>query len=96
MLGMEVNILMLCPPHPVNKKINAEARAKGMEINLETMMGQHGAKRLRMTAKVDINGAQTTNTHVLSMAANWIALFEHNWMMPKNQDEQPFLVYDFY
>eukprot|EP00957_Ditylum_brightwellii_P028034 2116590-Ditylum_brightwellii.AAC.1 len=51
---------------------------------------------MRMTTKVGVNGAQTTNTHVLSTAANWIALFEHNWMMPKNEDEQLFLVYAFY
>eukprot|EP00957_Ditylum_brightwellii_P189858 14453890-Ditylum_brightwellii.AAC.1 len=59
-------------------------------------MGQHVAKQMKMTAKVDINGAQTSNMHTICTCANWIALFEHNWMIPQDAAEQPLLIYAFH
>eukprot|EP00957_Ditylum_brightwellii_P016791 1263967-Ditylum_brightwellii.AAC.1 len=63
---------------------------------VETVMGQHVAKRMKMTAKVDIDGAQMTNMHIICTCANWIALFEHNWVIPSTTKEQPLLFYAFH
>eukprot|EP00957_Ditylum_brightwellii_P105995 8085729-Ditylum_brightwellii.AAC.1 len=60
------------------------------------MMGQCMAKRMKMTAKVDINGAQTTNMHIICTCTNWIALFEHNWVIPSSTAEQLLVLYAFH
>eukprot|EP00957_Ditylum_brightwellii_P029912 2263361-Ditylum_brightwellii.AAC.1 len=57
-IATEANILMLKPPH-LGKKNNSKARATKHTIMLEAMMDQHVAKRMKMMAKVDIDGAQT-------------------------------------
>eukprot|EP00957_Ditylum_brightwellii_P082790 6294494-Ditylum_brightwellii.AAC.1 len=94
-IAAEANILMLQPPH-LGKKNNSEARATEHAIMLEAMMGQHVAKRMKMTAKVDIDGAQTSNMHIICTCANWIALFDHNWVIPQETAEQPLLIYAFH
>eukprot|EP00957_Ditylum_brightwellii_P128295 9785447-Ditylum_brightwellii.AAC.1 len=73
-IATEANILMLKPPHP-GKKNNSEARAIEHAIMLEAMMGQHVAKRMKMTAKVDIGGAQMSNMRIICTCVNQIALF---------------------
>eukprot|EP00957_Ditylum_brightwellii_P136237 10389682-Ditylum_brightwellii.AAC.1 len=60
------------------------------------MMGQHIAKRMKMTAKVDINGAHTTNMHIICICANWIVLFKHNWVIPLTMAEQLLVFYAFH
>eukprot|EP00957_Ditylum_brightwellii_P152849 11634153-Ditylum_brightwellii.AAC.1 len=60
------------------------------------MMGQHVAKQMKMTTKVDIGSGQTSNMHIIYISAKWIALFEHNWMMPQDATEQPLLIYAFH
>eukprot|EP00957_Ditylum_brightwellii_P147262 11213653-Ditylum_brightwellii.AAC.1 len=60
------------------------------------MMGQHVAKRMKMTAKVDIYDTQTTNMHIICTCANWITLFEHNWVIPQDTAEQQQLIYAFH
>eukprot|EP00957_Ditylum_brightwellii_P157667 12001017-Ditylum_brightwellii.AAC.2 len=91
----EANILMRKPPHP-GKKNNSETRATEHAIMLEAMMGQHVVKRMNMTAKVDIDSAQTSNMHIICTCANWIALFEHNWVIPQDAAEQLLLIYAFH
>eukprot|EP00957_Ditylum_brightwellii_P167893 12781005-Ditylum_brightwellii.AAC.1 len=60
------------------------------------MMGQHVAKQMKMTAKVDIDGMQTSNMHIICTCANWIALFKHNWVIPQDAAEQLLLIYAFH
>eukprot|EP00957_Ditylum_brightwellii_P082422 6266672-Ditylum_brightwellii.AAC.2 len=71
---------MLKPPHP-GEKNNSKARATEHAIMLEAVMGQHVAKRMKMTPKADTDGAQTSNMHIICTCADWIALFEHNWVI---------------
>eukprot|EP00957_Ditylum_brightwellii_P144521 11008864-Ditylum_brightwellii.AAC.2 len=77
---------MLKPPHP-GKKNNFEAGVTKHAIMLEAMMGQHVAKQMKMTAKVDIDGTQTSNMHINCTCANWIALFEYNWVISQDASE---------
>eukprot|EP00957_Ditylum_brightwellii_P097652 7437426-Ditylum_brightwellii.AAC.1 len=34
--------------------------------------------------------------HIICTCANWIALFEHNWVIPQDTAEQPLLIYAFH
>eukprot|EP00957_Ditylum_brightwellii_P047639 3619079-Ditylum_brightwellii.AAC.1 len=50
---------------------------------------------MKITAKVDVDGAQTTNMHIIYTCTNWIALFKPNWVIPKETAEQPLVFYAF-
>eukprot|EP00957_Ditylum_brightwellii_P053304 4041029-Ditylum_brightwellii.AAC.1 len=60
------------------------------------MLGQHVAKRMKMTTKIDINGAKITNMYIICTCANWIARFEHNWIIPLTTAEQLLVFYAFH
>eukprot|EP00957_Ditylum_brightwellii_P125694 9581023-Ditylum_brightwellii.AAC.2 len=61
-IATEAKVLMLKPPHP-GKKNNSKAKAIEHVIMVEAIMEQHVTKRMKMTAKVDTDGAQTSNMH---------------------------------
>eukprot|EP00957_Ditylum_brightwellii_P211398 15366129-Ditylum_brightwellii.AAC.2 len=91
----EANILMHKPPH-LGKKNNSKARATEHAVMLEAIMGQHVTKKMKITANVNTDGAQTSNMHIICKCANWIALFEHDWVIPTQTAEQPLLFYAFH